>query len=67
MGLQRPQDTDRVFHGDVGDSEDASSFKQRRGADFTLADFHERLLKVGNMPPSLMEEGLMATLDGAAA
>ena len=44
-----------------------AAFKQRRGADFTLADFHERLLKVGNMPPSLMEEGLMATLDGAVA
>jgi uncharacterized protein (DUF885 family) len=28
------------------------------GARFTLSDFHERLLKVGNMPPALMREGL---------
>jgi uncharacterized protein (DUF885 family) len=33
--------------------------KKLRGADFTLSDFHERLLKVGNMPPSLMRESLM--------
>ena len=33
--------------------------KQRLGARFTLSDFHERLLKVGNMPPALMREGLM--------
>jgi len=30
-----------------------------RGPQFTLADFHERLLKVGNMPPALMRAGLM--------
>jgi uncharacterized protein (DUF885 family) len=35
--------------------------KALRGADFTLSDFHERLLKVGNMPPSLMREGLLAS------
>ncbi len=29
------------------------------GPRFTLSDFHERLLKVGNMPPALMREGLM--------
>ncbi len=33
--------------------------KALRGAQFTLSDFHERLLKVGNMPPALMREGLM--------
>jgi uncharacterized protein (DUF885 family) len=33
--------------------------KARLGARFTLSDFHERLLKVGNMPPALMREGLM--------
>lgn len=38
-------------------------FKQRRGARFTLADFHERLLRIGSMPPSLMEEGLMSTIE----
>jgi uncharacterized protein (DUF885 family) len=37
-------------------------FKQRVGARFSLADFHERLLKVGNMPPALMREGLMLSL-----
>jgi uncharacterized protein (DUF885 family) len=42
-------------------------FKQRRGAGFTLADFHERLLKVGSMPPSLVREGLMASLDHPTA
>lgn len=34
------------------------------GARFTLSDFHERLLKVGNMPPALMREGLMQSLMG---
>ena len=33
--------------------------KALRGTRFTLSDFHERLLKVGNMPPALMREGLM--------
>lgn len=33
--------------------------KALRGSAFTLADFHERLLKVGNMPPALMRVGLM--------
>lgn len=38
-------------------------YRERRGEAFTLSEFHERLLKVGNMPTSLMREGLMATLD----
>jgi uncharacterized protein (DUF885 family) len=38
-------------------------YRARRGEAFTLSEFHERLLKVGNMPTSLMREGLMATLD----
>lgn len=37
-------------------------YHKRVGDKFTLSDFHERLLKVGNMPPSLMRKGLMATL-----
>lgn len=37
-------------------------FHQHMGDKFTLSDFHERLLKVGNMPPSLMRKGLMATI-----
>lgn len=37
-------------------------YQQRLGDKFSLSDFHERLLKVGNMPPSLMRKGLMATI-----
>jgi len=33
--------------------------KSLLGTRFTLSDFHERLLKVGNMPPALMREGLL--------
>ncbi len=38
-------------------------YRERVGDAFTLSDFHERLLKLGNMPTSLMREGLMATLE----
>ena len=37
-------------------------YRQHKGDKFTLSDFHEQLLKVGNMPPSLMRKGLLATL-----
>ena len=37
-------------------------FEAMTGEAFSLRDFHERLLKVGNMPPALMREGLMAAL-----
>jgi len=37
-------------------------FKQRMGSQYTLSDFHSRLLKVGNMPPELMREGLMVAV-----
>ena len=37
-------------------------YKQRTGDRFSLSDFHERLLKIGNMPPALMREGLMASI-----
>jgi len=33
-------------------------YRRRTGDRFTLADFHRRLLEVGNMPPALMREGL---------
>lgn len=36
-------------------------FKGQMGSKFSLGDFHERLLKVGDMPPALMRDGLMAT------
>ena len=34
-------------------------FRQRRGAPFTLKDFHDRLLRIGSMPPALMREALL--------
>lgn len=37
-------------------------YKQKMGSKFSLSDFHERLLKVGSMPPALMREGLMASV-----
>lgn len=37
-------------------------YKQRTGDQFSLADFHEQLLKIGNMPPALMRKGLMASI-----
>ncbi len=33
-------------------------YKKMKGADFTLSDFHEKLLKGGSMPTSLMREAL---------
>jgi uncharacterized protein (DUF885 family) len=36
-------------------------FRQRRGAAFTLKDFHDRLLRIGSMPPALMREALFGT------
>jgi len=38
-------------------------FKQRTGGGFSLKDFHERLLEVGSMPPALMREGLLLSLN----
>jgi len=38
-------------------------YKQKMGDRFTLGDFHEKLLKIGNMPPSLVEESLLSQLD----
>jgi hypothetical protein len=35
-------------------------YKELAGDQFSLAGFHEDLLKVGNMPPALMRKGLMA-------
>lgn len=37
-------------------------FKLKRRDQFTLKDFHDRLLKIGNMPPSLMSEALFNEL-----
>lgn len=35
-------------------------YKTKMGDTFSLGDFHEKLLKIGNMPPKLMEESLFA-------
>ena len=37
-------------------------YKEHMGDRFSLSEFHERLLKVGNMPPVLMRIGLMAMI-----
>ncbi len=34
-------------------------YRTKMGAKFTLSDFHEKLLKVGSMPISLMRDGLL--------
>jgi uncharacterized protein (DUF885 family) len=34
------------------------AFKQKMGEQFSLKDFHDRLMKIGNMPPALMNEAL---------
>ncbi len=34
-------------------------YKKKMESTFSLRDFHERLLKIGNMPPALMRESLM--------
>lgn len=41
-------------------------FKQRRGSAFTLKDFHDRLLRIGSMPPALMREALMHSVAAPA-
>jgi uncharacterized protein (DUF885 family) len=34
-------------------------YRQARGAAFTLKEFHDRLLRIGSMPPALVREALM--------
>ena len=34
-------------------------YRQRRGSAFTLKDFHDRLMRIGSMPPALMREALL--------
>ena len=38
--------------------------RQLRGAAFSLKDFHDRLLRIGSMPPALMREALLHGLEG---
>jgi uncharacterized protein (DUF885 family) len=35
------------------------AYKAKMGDRYNIRDFHERLLKIGNMPPSLMREALL--------
>ena len=37
-------------------------YRARRGAAFTLKEFHDRLLKIGSMPPALVREVLLRGL-----
>jgi uncharacterized protein (DUF885 family) len=34
-------------------------YRARQGAAFTLKDFHDRLLRIGSMPPALVREVLL--------
>ena len=38
-----------------------TQYKMLRGSNFNLSDFHEKLLKIGNMPPKLMSKSLLST------
>ncbi len=40
------------------------AFKVKMGNQFSLKDFHDRLMKIGNMPPSLMSEALFNDVTG---
>ena len=35
-------------------------YKELKEDQFSLSDFHENLLKIGNMPPKLMREVLLS-------
>ena len=41
-------------------------YRERMGDQYSLSEFHERLLKVGNMPLALMRQGLMAAIPDPA-
>lgn len=41
-------------------------YRDRMGDQYSLSEFHERLLKVGNMPLALMRQGLMAAIPDPA-
>ena len=34
-------------------------YRAKMGARFTLREFHERLLRIGSMPPALVREALL--------
>jgi uncharacterized protein (DUF885 family) len=33
---------------------------KKKGSDYSISDFHETLLKIGNMPPALIREALLS-------
>ena len=49
----------RLLHGHVGDTADARRVPRKVGAALTLRDFHDRLLKIGSLPPTLVREELL--------
>jgi uncharacterized protein (DUF885 family) len=38
-----------------------AEYKAMKGSDFSLSNFHEKLLTIGNMPPSLMHTALFGS------
>jgi uncharacterized protein (DUF885 family) len=46
------------FMGMIEILEMREDFKKLKGENYSISDFHEKLLKIGNMPPSLMKESL---------
>ena len=46
------------FMGMIEILEMREDYKKMKGENYNISDFHEKLLKIGNMPPSLMREAL---------
>jgi len=46
------------FMGMIEILEMREDYKKMKGENYNISDFHEKLLKIGNMPPSIMREAL---------
>jgi len=46
------------FMGMIEILEMREDYKKLKGDNYSISDFHEKLLKIGNMPPSIMREAL---------
>lgn len=46
------------FMGMIEILEMREDYKKLKGEKYSISDFHEKLLKIGNMPPSIMREAL---------
>jgi len=46
------------FMGMIEILEIREDYKKLKGDNYSISDFHEKLLKIGNMPPSIMREAL---------